>query len=92
MKKIAFINGRCWNPAAEKWEILNFVLANGKVMGIGYLPDETDDVEIIDISNRHVVFAATSKGIFLMGMPSFTVVNPSDGTVLYRVDQGRIIS
>ncbi len=79
MKKIAFTNGR------YAGNILNILLVNGKVAGVGYLPDDDEGTEVIDIAQCTI---QSNAPISLFSKPNFTILKGE--TVLYNVTNGEI--
>lgn len=56
MKKVAFIDGIVLDFFQKSQQQLNILLANGKVVGLGYLPDEDQEIsQIIQISKLLIV-------------------------------------
>jgi dihydroorotase len=54
LKKIAFVNGRLVNSRSKDNEILNVLLINGNVAGLGYLPDD-DGGDVFDANNCIII-------------------------------------
>ena len=48
MSKIALINGKTCDLNTNKDTLLNIIINNGKIVGLGYVPDD-DDSEVINI-------------------------------------------
>ena len=87
--KIAFINGRLSKQPDGSTPILNILLGGGKVMGLGYLPDEEEkNLETIDIGGCSIEVVTTLE---LGSIPSFNVIAPS-GNVTYQVVEGHLQS
>jgi dihydroorotase len=56
MKKQAIINGAVINPNAKTKDILNILLCNKKIAGLGYLPDEDQkNSEIIEAKGKIII-------------------------------------
>lgn len=56
MKKVAFINGTLIDPIHRSKETMNLLLGNGKVIGMGYLPEEDEkSSQIIDIKDMLII-------------------------------------
>jgi dihydroorotase len=55
MKSFALINGKVVDTKTGKLDTVNLLIVNGKVAGIGYLPDEDDNLDVIDISGCVVI-------------------------------------
>jgi len=87
LKKLAFINGRIRFPDGSL-QIFNILLSKGKVLGIGYLPDEDDDkIETIDITGCII---ETDDEISLLSSPSFKVID-KEGATRYSVKDGQLV-
>ena len=54
MKTIALINGKTLDPLTSKQHILNIVIGNEKIIGLGYIPDD-EDSHILDISQCLII-------------------------------------
>jgi len=54
--KKVYLNGRVWNPFSGQFEVQNILVANQKIAGLGYLPDEDEDqLEQIDLKNKWLI-------------------------------------
>jgi len=53
-RKIIFINGRYLNPAVGRNEVMNFLMINNTVVGVGYLPDD-EDATVYDLQAKIVL-------------------------------------
>lgn len=54
MKQTAIINGKILDRDTNTQKILNIVIGNQKIIGLGYIPDD-EDGNIIDISNSYII-------------------------------------
>ena len=54
-KRIAFVNGKLIDCQKMTSDITNIIIAGGKVMGLGYLPDDDEGTEFYDIGNCLIV-------------------------------------
>lgn len=86
-KKIALINARIKNPLDDAQAIQNILLINGKVMGLGYTPDDDEGTEIHDLKGC-VIEAKTP--IVLLKSPTFDVRDLKTGRIVLSVFQGEI--
>ncbi len=56
MKKLILTNARLWDPKNESLTIQNILLINGKVMGVGYLPEDEDKTgEVLELAGQFIV-------------------------------------
>jgi len=80
-KQQALVNGKLLNPIQGTLNTCNLVISKGKLVGMGYVPDEDEEaIEIIDLSGCLIIpLLSTSPTPFSLGAaPSFTVINPSN--------------
>jgi dihydroorotase len=55
LKKLGFINGKLLSCIRKTLDSTNLLIANGRIAGLGYLPDEDSDAELYDASNCIIV-------------------------------------
>ena len=87
IKKIAIINARLQDPKDGSVAIQNILLINGKVMGLGYIPDDEESNEVIDLKGCTI---ETEEPISLLRSPSFKVVDSKTAALRLEVINGEI--
>lgn len=56
MTNHAFINGKLFDPITKSGTATNLLLSHGKLMGLGYLPDEEEEnLTIIDLAGKWII-------------------------------------
>lgn len=67
-----FLNGKLLDPKTGKLDTTNIVVSNGKIIGIGYVPDEKEgEIEQIDIAGKWILPGITDVNT-MVGEPGFS--------------------
>lgn len=87
IKKIAIINARLQDPRDGTTAIQNILLINGKVMGFGYIPDDEESNEIVDLKGCII---EPVEPITLLRKPTFKVIDSKTSQLKLEVIAGEI--
>jgi len=92
MKKAALINGKILDIHTNTQSILNIVIANEKIIGLGYVPDD-DDATVIDIANTLVIPGIQlSPPANIPVLTSEMLYNPSATDALFQLNPTLVVT